>query len=383
MRINHNISAMIAQGANYRINQSLSQSLDRLSTGLRITKAADDAAGLSVSEEMRTQIIGGQMAERNISDAIAFLRIADGAMEEVGTNLKRMRDLAVQGANDTLTRTERAYMQKEYEALRSEIERITKVTQYNGITLFEKNTTGAQNGLGKYGNAATQIVGNNPFAGIQTISYEEGAVSDDTSGGNIFTFKVGANSTGTRDATDDIYTSNDMLNIALPDMSLTEIFMQTGMSSVLYTRQDAVQFDHQLLEGGAVNNRYTYDGVTAVTRLGSTFYTASESCRNTIMIIDGTGNGVIEGAGSTQVKGLRRVNAIRSYVGAAINRLEHSLGNLRNQNQNTQTAESNIRDADFATESASFTRNQILSQSSTSMVAQANTAPNLVLSLLR
>ena len=378
---------MIAQGSNYRINQSLSQSLDRLSTGLRINRASDDAAGLSVSEEMRSQIVGGQMAERNISDAMAFLRIADGAMEEVGNNLKRMRDLAVQGANDTFTRTERAYMQREYDSLRSEIERITQCTQYNGITLFEKNTLIAQDGSGRYGQSDTQIVGYSPLAGIQTIAYEEGFTGDDRSGGQVFTFKVGANSSGTRNTLNDIYTSNDMLNVALPDMSMAAIFLQIGHPAATRTRLDSTLFDHRSNKDvlpTALNQRYAQDGISEIvwTATGLTHTSASQSCVNTISFIDGTGNGT-ESIAERQVKGLRRVNAVRSYLGAMINRLEHSYNNLRNQNENTQSAESLIRDSDFADESSKFTRNQILSQSSTAMLAQANSSPQLVLSLLR
>ncbi len=406
MRINHNISSMIAQGANYRINQSLSQSLDRLSTGLRINRAADDAAGLSVSEEMRTQVIGGQMAERNISDAIAFLRIADGAMEEVGSLLKRMRDLAVQGANDTLTRTERAYMQKEYDSLRSEIERISKVTQYNGITLFEKNTTlgGDPNfAQGRYGNGVllgnVPTVGINPLAGVSVVSAEERvaaslAATDDTTGGRVFTFKIGPNATGTKGSasTYDLYNSSDMLNIALPDMSLAEIFLQASFNPATSTRLNGAIFDHRANETivpGPANQRYAKDGITDVVSVatGATLITANLSCMNTIGIIDGDGNGGLatgaEGTGETHVTGLRRVNTVRSYIGSMINRLEHALSNLRNQNENTQMAESTIRDANFATESSTFTRNQILTQSSTAMLAQANAAPQSILSLLR
>ena len=131
MRINHNIAAMVTQGALYQTSQSLSQSLERLSTGLRINRASDDAAGLGVSENLRTQVNGTAQASRNAQDGIAALNVAEGAANEVSSILQRMRELAVQSSNDTLTSTERSYTDSEYQALSQEIDRISQVTNYN------------------------------------------------------------------------------------------------------------------------------------------------------------------------------------------------------------------------------------------------------------
>ncbi|MFH0921399.1 MAG: flagellin, partial [Fibrobacterota bacterium] len=129
MRINHNVSAMITQGALSRSTQGLNKSLERLSTGLRINRASDDAAGLSVSESLRTQVNGMGAAKRNASDGIALMQIAEGAANEISSMLQRMRELAVQSSNDTLTTTERSYTNQEYSALMSEIDRVTTATQ--------------------------------------------------------------------------------------------------------------------------------------------------------------------------------------------------------------------------------------------------------------
>src|SRR3989339_1875234 len=141
MRINHNISAMITTGALDTVGRSLNKSLERLSTGLRINRASDDAAGLAVSEQLRTQINGMDAAKRNASDGISLLQIAEGAANEVSSMLQRMRELAVQSTNDTLTSTERTYTNQEYQALMSEIDRVTSVTQYNGQTLLTGNAS--------------------------------------------------------------------------------------------------------------------------------------------------------------------------------------------------------------------------------------------------
>ena len=128
MRINHNISSMITQAASYRVDRDLNKSLERLSTGLRINRAADDAAGLSVSEQLRTQVTGMSMAKRNASDGVALLNVAEGACNEIEAMLQRMRELAVQSSNDTLTSTERGYTDQEFQALMSEVDRITDAT---------------------------------------------------------------------------------------------------------------------------------------------------------------------------------------------------------------------------------------------------------------
>jgi len=280
MRINHNISSMITQGALSRVNKDLSTSLERLSTGLRINRASDDAAGLSVSEQLRTQITGMGVAKRNAQDGIALLNIAEGAVNEIEAMLQRMRELGVQSANDTLTTTERSYTNQEYQALVSEIDRITSVTQYNTQTLLDGQ-------IGSFGAA-------------------------------------------------------------------------NGTSSILHigpngNSADSITLSIQGTSSGALT-------------VGGSSLTTQARAESAILSID---------------VAINSVNKLRSDLGAYINRLEHAINNLDNQTQNTQSAESTIRDVDFADESSKFTRNQIMTQSATSMLAQANQIPQNVLSLLR
>jgi flagellin len=280
MRINHNISSMITQSALNSATKDLNKSLERLSTGLRINRASDDAAGLSVSEQMRTQITGMATAKRNANDGIALLNIAEGAMNEIGSMLQRMRELAVQSSNDTLTTTERTYTNQEYQALVSEIDRITNVTQYNTQTLLDGQ-------VGSFGaaNSASSIL------------------------------HIGPNSS-----------SNNKVTISI-----------VGTSSTALTVQ-------------------------------GTSVTSQARAESAIASID---------------VAINSVNKLRSDLGAFINRLDHAINNLDNQTQNTQSAESAIRDVDFAEETSQFTRNQILTQSATAMLAQANSTPQSVLTLLR
>jgi flagellin len=280
MRINHNISAMITQRALNTSASSLNKSLERLSTGLRINRASDDAAGLSVSEQMRTQINGMGKAKQNASDGIALLQIAEGAANEISATLQRMRELAVQSTNDTLTTTERSYTNQEYQALMSEVDRITSVTQYNTQTLLD----GKIGSFGATGSASCIL-------------------------------HIGPNATTVNKVT---------ISIA-------------GTSSGKLT-------------------------------IASTSITSQLRAESAIASID---------------VAINSINALRSSIGAFVNRLESAINNLDNQRINTQSAESLIRDVDFAQESTNFTKNQIMVQSATAMLAQANAAPQSVLSLLR
>ena len=283
MRINHNISAMVTQGSLFQVGRSLAKNLEKLSTGLRINRASDDAAGLGVSENLRTQVRGTAQAKKNALDGIAAITIAEGAANEVSGILQRMRELAVQSANDTLTSTERGYTNQEFGHLIEEIDRIAAVTNYNGMDLLSSNTTDAD----RFGFGTGDIlwVDANETVGSDSITVSIDTLTTDTNGLSIGT---------------EVLTSQTDSVAALTDLDL------------------------------AINS----------------------------------------------------VNTMRSNMGAFINRLEHAINNLDVSNTNQQAAESQIRDVDFASETAEYTKNQILTQSATAMLAQANVIPQSVLQLL-
>jgi flagellin len=297
MRIVHNISSMTTQGSLYKVNREMKTSLERLSTGLRINRASDDAAGLGVSENLRTQVKGTNQAMRNAQDGIAAITIAEGAANEVSDILQRMRELAVQSANDTLTSTERAYTNQEYGQLKTEIDRIAEVTNYNGMKLISSS----------------------------------GTTSNDR-------FGIGGATTGTGSALwIDANSAYGFDSITVTIDTLTSVRLGAGAQS------------------GAAS-------------LNVTTLTSQSMSVNAIMNID---------------ESIDSVNKMRSNMGAFVNRLEHAINNLTVSNTNQQAAESLIRDVDFANESATFTKNQILLQSGTAMLAQANQTSQNVLSLLR
>ncbi|MBD3316456.1 MAG: flagellin [Chitinivibrionales bacterium] len=280
-RINHNVPAMITGGALRKAGRQVEKSLEKLSTGLRINRAADDAAGLSVSEQLRTQVRGLSMGNRNIQDGMSLLNIAEGALIEIEDMLQRIRELAIQAANDTLTSTERNYIQTEIDQLKTEIDRIANGTQYNSQKLL--------NGTEVWSTGGIIHVGPND----NSAGYNE----------DVVIVTIGGVTTGSMQI----------------DGAQAQVISQT-------------------------------DATNAISQLDLALYS---------------------------------VNTLRADLGAQFNRLEHALNNQESQEQNMQAAESVIRDADFALETTKFTRNQILQQSSTAMLSQANMVPQNVLSLLQ
>jgi flagellin len=271
---------MITGNALRANDRTTQKSLEKLSTGLRINRAADDAAGLSVSEQLRTQVRGLNMGGRNAQDGVSLVNIAEGALTELESMMQRMRELCIQASNDTLTSLERGYIQVEFDHLREEIDRIVSATQFNSMRLLD---------------------GSAPWG---------------TAGGVLH---VGPN------------------NVAASDVILI-----------------------------------TIDGVNC----SSLGISVADNVWVTTQVAASTSIDVMDQA-------LRSVNTLRAGLGAITNRLEHAIANQENQEQNMQAAESVIRDADFAYETTVFTRNQILTQSSTAMLAQANALPQSVLSLLK
>lgn len=275
LRINTNISAIDSHRLLTHNDNMLGKSLQKLSSGLRINNAADDAAGLAISEKLRSQVRGLDQASANSQDAMNLLQTAEGALNETTVIIQRMRELAVQAANDTLTLSDRNNIRDELEALTSEVDRIASATQFNTKQLLDGGT------------AATQG----------------------------FTFQVGAN-------------DGQVLNVKIDTSNAAAL-------GILMT---------QLSVDNPAN--------------------ASQTIKN------------LDDA-------LAKVSAFRSHIGANINRLEHTVANLNVQAENMAASESRIRDLDMAKEASNMTRWQILSQSSQAMLAQANAAPQSVLSLLR
>ena len=274
LRINTNISALNAHRQLTSNDAMLNKSLEKLSSGLRINSAADDAAGLAISQKMLGQVNGLDQANRNAQDGISMLQTAEGGLSETQNILQRMRELAVQGANDTLTSTDRQNIADELNQLSSEIDRISSNTDFNTLKLL--NGSLATSGL---------------------------------------TFQVGAN-------------AGQVINVTL----------STATASALTVGASQISVD------------------------------SAANASTTISNIDGA---------------LAQVSQNRSSLGAYINRLQHTIANLGVQSESINAAKSRIQDLDMAKEVVAMSKSQILSQSATAMLSQANQSSQGVLSLLR
>ncbi|TYP50921.1 flagellin Hag [Thermosediminibacter litoriperuensis] len=295
MRINHNISALNTYRQLSINNTYMAKSLEKLSSGLRINRAGDDAAGLAISEKMRGQIRGLEMAQKNAQDGISLIQTAEGALNEVHSILQRMRELAVQAANDTNTDVDRQELQKEVDQLAQEITRIANTTEFNTKRLLD----GSADSTSGVASAADLV------------------------------FHIGAN-------------EGQKLTLSITAMDANSLGVDDGTGSAATNGGDAT-----------VNG-----GIDISTQ------TAADSAITAI-------NDAIE-----------TVSAERAKLGAYQNRLEHTINNLGTAAENLTAAESRIRDVDMAKEMMEFTKQNILQQAATAMLAQANMMPQTVLKLL-
>ena len=278
--INTNVASLGAQRALNRTTNALQRNIEKLSSGQRINRAADDAAGLGISENLKATSRSLAQAERNANDGISMIQVAEAAMNEQAGALTRLRELAIQSANGSLTATERGFISAEATALTNEITRISAVTEFNGITMIANGSA-----------AINMQVGLNAVAGTDTISVAFSGTDATT---------LGTSGGGAALSTIDLNTS----------------------------------------------------AATAQTALG---------------IID---------------QSITDLSTVRSTLGATQNRLEVTVANLASSRENLDAANSRIRDVDVASETAMLTRNQILSQSGTAVLAQANQLPSAALSLI-
>lgn len=280
MIINNNIAALNTHRQMGQVSGAAQNSMEKLSSGMRINKAADDAAGLSISEKMRNQIRGLDQAQRNAQDGISLIQTAEGGLNETHSILQRMRELVVQGANGTNTGEEIENIQSEISQLQEEITTISERTNFNGRNLLDGTVTASGSGQVK--------------------------------------LQVGAN-------------AGETLNIVIGDMSASGLGV--GVSGIKFS--------------------------------------------------GGSSGGDFSGALALLDTAISTVSTQRSNLGAVQNRLDHTINNLATSSENLTGAESRIRDVDMAKEMMEFTKNNILTQASQAMLAQANQQPQAVLQLLR
>jgi flagellin len=388
LRINQNIAALNAHRNLSITDVALSKSLERLSSGLRINRAADDAAGLAISEKLRGQVGGLKGAIANAQDGIKLIETAEGALNEVSSILQRMRELAVQAANDTATDEDRAQIQKEVNQLIAEIKRISATTEFNTKKLLNGSITGnveARSASAEI--SANERVGSTPADFITSVSANASVDKD-----AVIQLKVISDGTNTSVVVSMATSTGAPTEVTTVAAAATAIEVAVGSGTVTVNVATAVSTD-----AGKVAYVKVLGAISAVTTDNSLAFMiganqgqvvklgiadmSSESLRIEGLKVDTMLNaqnaiGVIDWA-------INRVSTERAKLGALENRLEHTIANLGIAQENLTAAESRIRDVDMALEVSKLTRNQVLLQSGVAMLAQANASPQAVLALLR
>jgi flagellin len=384
MRINHNIAALNTYRQLGNANNAQMKSMEKLSSGLRINRAGDDAAGLAISEKMRGQIRGLDMAAKNAQDGISLIQTAEGALNETHAILQRMRELAVQSANDTNNDVDRKELQKEFNQLIDEIDRISNNTEFNTKTLLDGSFTGKFHIGANEGQSIelsiTSMGASNlgQSKGLQ-YSIDSGIdISETSAGSGKFTLSTGAITIKGQEYTLDNTTEFDSKEAALADFN--NKISASGLETKLEADGSITLISKSEFEIGESGSESTAT---------SSEVTSGDLINSLKVDTDtATSGGILTQADADKAitsvnNAIEKVSAERSKLGAYQNRLEHTINNLGTSSENLTAAESRIRDVDMAKEMMEQTKNAILAQASQAMLAQANQLPQGVLQLLR
>ncbi|QKV54501.1 flagellin [Comamonas antarctica] len=382
MTINTNVASINAQRNLGLSGSSLSTSMQRLSSGLRVNSAKDDAAGLAISERMNAQTKGLTVAARNANDGISLAQTAEGALGKVGDMLQRVRELAVQSSNATNSTSDREAMQAEVTQLVSEIDRVAKTTEFNGKKLLDGSFSGAMFQVGA--NA-----GNNITVGALTKATADGlgaakfavasggisAATVLTAATNVVT--VTGKSGAVNISVDAADTADERLGQTVAAINAKTA--DTGVTAFLEKDAAGVQTLKFKSEGDFT---VTVNTATAAGITGAAATTAAVQTGGISTLSVATQSGAWEALERVD-SAIDQVNSARGDLGALQTRFEKTVENIDIQNENVSAAKGRITDADFAVETANLSKAQILQQAGTAMVAQANQLPQNVLSLLR
>jgi len=360
--VNTNIGSLNAQRSLSSSGNELKTAMERLSSGKKINSAADDAAGFAIAERMTAQIRGLNMATKNANDGLSMLAVIENATNDVTDMLQRMRELAVQASNDTNGATDRDFLQAEALALRHEIERVATQTTYNGQTVLDGSFHNKSIQVGTEAGQKIEFsvsslnpweLGETPVIAAQATATAYNSATEDltVSIGDASSFQVG----------DNIGFGGDH-GPNWSTFSVTAVDT-TANSIVVKVNNDQVAALEEFIASDGNNNIYDMKekigGVNLSTPAGA------------------------QQALATVTAAIEQLSGQRAGYGALQNRLEYTVSNLMNVAEFTTAARSRIEDADFAAESARLAKAQVLQQTGTAMLAQANSSSQLVLSLIR
>jgi len=417
--INTNVKSLVAQNAMNVNNRSLSSAMEQLSTGKRINSAKDDAAGLAISNKMTAQIRGLDQAVRNANDGVSMLQTAEGATIEMTNMLQRMRELAVQSANDTNTTDDRNALDLEYQQLTKEITRIASNTQWNGMNILNNTSVGIAGTAGDVG------------LGSRNVKFQVGANADQVINVGLKDFSFGTGTAAVASESQLNLMGNDLTDAKNFSITIgsTTINASIGTAIAGATNANAVTGATALETAlrTAINNTVGFENV-AVTRVGATLsikdaqgraisaFTAAKAdntsvTASAVLQSIATGSAAVGATApaatavfsgdarlndtsiTTQANAntaigrvdnaLKAVDKERATMGSVMNRLTYAADNLTNVSQNTSASRSQILDTDYAKATTELARTQIIQQASTAMLAQANQQSQAVLSLLK
>ncbi|WP_027937178.1 flagellin [Anaeroarcus burkinensis] len=389
MIINHNMMAMNTYNKLSSNNASASKSLEKLSSGLRINRAADDASGLAISEKMRGQIRGLDQGTSNAQNGISLIQTAEGALTETHSILQRMRELAVQSANDTNTTSDRTEIQKEINQLTDEVDRIANTTEFNTKTLMNGGLTGVQASVAATYNLVSSDAAVSTSLSVSSILVGLGASASDTVRVRLVT----------KDTINSTYVFSTASSLGIASITLAtngSITLNAGsVATIIGT------YDFADMQAGDTLTFSLTGAATAVSTDNSLHLQVGANTAQEITIglndMQSQALGIKNGATYMDVSSqfgaeasitridsaIQKVSSERSKMGAVQNRLEHTINNLTTASENISSAESRIRDVDMAKEMMNYQKTSILQQAATSMLAQANQQPQNVLKLLQ
>ena len=404
MVVQHNLTAMNSNRMLGVTTSAQAKSTEKLSSGYKINRAADDAAGLSISEKMRKQIRGLTQASSNAQDGISAVQTAEGALNEVQDMLQRMNELAVKAANGTNSEDDRNYIQDEVNQLIKEIDRVSTTTKFNETYLLKGDETAKVDGV-----ADTTIAGTVGTAGTKAALEIDLSKLEAKEGKSDITVGVGGKSYSvTVEKGDDAKAIGDKLEAAMnADPIVDKIggkFTATntdGKIALAATNNGVTELktgDAVTVKSSGILTLKLHVGAdsTADNQISvdikqmsadvlglKTGKSTTTAAKNDTLLVNGKDDENARKAIDTIASALQEVSKQRSALGAAQNRLEHTISNLDNVVENTTSAESSIRDTDMATEMVKYSNNNILAQAGQAMLAQANQSNQGVLSLLQ
>jgi len=358
--LNTNIASLIAQRNLAGAQNSLAVSVERLSSGLRINRAKDDAAGMAVASVIQSQIKIAGTAHRNINDAMSMIQTAEGALQEATTMLTRIKELATQGANDSMSKEQYYFLVQEMKQLMEELRNTAGRTTFNGNNLLGTFTFDENNNI----LGTPQVGQNGPW------QFLSGAGADDFV--EIDLIPIWASREEALDAHPEGYGDGAVKVGALNALYTRVAYLANPENQAIPTGEgyDRFALAPSATVNGQVVDANAPDGPTVI-KIGGTYDDSDAVDANTMSLNDLVDEAILQ------------INAHRSYFGAFYGRLEHNIANLSAQTENLTAALSRVQDTDYGAETANLTRVQILQQAATAMLAQANAMPNVILGLLR